>query len=86
MYVLVDTSVVPPSVALCEPEDFASFRVVVTTASHVWIDPSLLTGLMGYAADETWTEKFAGMVSYAAGKGWLDDQGRLRAHVEIKDA
>lgn len=85
MYLLVDTSVMPPSVELCEPDGFSSFRVAVTTASHVWIDPGLLSGLMGDTADDAWEQKLAGMVAYAAGKGWLDDQGRLRAHIEIND-
>ncbi len=33
-----------------------------------------------------WDEGFAGMVAYAAGKGWIDDDGAVRAHVEWRDA
>jgi len=30
MYIRVDTGEMPPSVTLCEPDDFTRFRVVVT--------------------------------------------------------
>jgi hypothetical protein len=48
----------------------------------VWIDPALLTELAG-ERDEAWAQKFADMVAFAAGKGWVDDRGRLRAHIEV---
>ncbi|GAA4127029.1 hypothetical protein [Actinomadura keratinilytica] len=47
----------------------------------MWIDPALLTELAG-ERDEAWAQKFAD-IAFAAGKGWVDDRGRLRAHIEV---
>ena len=63
-----------------EPEAFTLFTVVVVSSSH-----SRLTVLAGRADDPDWQQKLAGMVSYAGSKGWLDEQGRIRAHVETQD-
>ena len=60
-------------------------KVVVVTASHSWVDPADLTALAGRAGDPDWRQKLAGMVSYAESKGWLDEKGRIRAHVETQD-
>jgi hypothetical protein len=82
MYLRIDTSVIPPLVEVVEPDDFTSFKVVVGTTSHTWVDPSGLAALAGRAGDADWQDKLDGMVGYAETKGWLDEQGRLRAHVE----
>lgn len=84
MYILVDTRQVPPTVSLCDPDDFTSFRVVVETSPHVWVDPQEVTALAG-RADDAWTQKLAGMVAYASSKAWVDEQGRVRAHVEVAE-
>lgn len=85
MYLRIDSRTTPPLVEVVEPEDFTSFKVVVVTASHSWVDPADLTALAGRAGDPEWQQKLAGMVSYAESKGWLDGQGRIRAHVETQD-
>ncbi len=52
--------------------------------AHVVVDPVALRALAGPAATNAWEEGFAGMVAYAAGKGWLEDGGVV-AHVERRD-
>ena len=85
MYLRVDTTSTPPSVEVVEPDDFTSFKVVVVTPSHSWVDPAGLAALAGRAGDPEWEHNLAGMVGYAESKGWLDEQGRIRAHVEVQE-
>jgi hypothetical protein len=49
---------------------------------HVVVDPAALRALAGLAADERWEEDFAGMCAYAAGKGWVEPDGGILAHIE----
>lgn len=56
--------------------------VGVVTADHAFIDMDALTDLAGEDATPEWREAVAGMIAWAAGKGWTDDQGRVRAHIE----
>ena len=51
---------------------------------HVVVDPVALRALAGPAADEAWDEGFSGMCAYAAGKGWMEDDGVV-AHIERRD-
>ena len=85
MYLRVDTRSTPPHVELCEPEDFTAFKVVVVTAAHSWVDPSDLAELAGRSGDAEWQQKLTGMIGYAQSKGWIDEAGRIRAHVEIDE-
>ena len=48
---------------------------------HVVVDPVALRALAGPAATDDWEEGFSGMCAYAAGKGWMEDDGVV-AHVE----
>jgi hypothetical protein len=48
---------------------------------HVVVDLVALRALAGPAADEAWDEGFSGMCAYAAGKGWMEDDGVV-AHIE----
>lgn len=84
MYLRIDTGTTPPHVEVCEPEDFTAFKVVVVTAPHSWVDPGDLTALAGRGGDPEWQQKLAGMIGYAQSKGWTDDAGRIRAHIEIE--
>jgi hypothetical protein len=36
----------------------------------------------GRPLDPGWEARFGGMLEYAAGKGWIADDGAVRAHVE----
>ncbi len=50
---------------------------------HAWITADALVALAGEAADDDWRAGFAGMVTYARDKGFLDDAGTaIRAHLE----
>jgi hypothetical protein len=49
---------------------------------HVVVDPAALRALAGPAADETWDERFLEMCAYAAGKGWVEPDGGVLAHIE----
>lgn len=85
MYLRVDTRATPPLVEVVEPDDFSAFKVVIVTSSHSWVEPNELAALAGRADDPDWQRQLAGMMSYAQSKGWLDEQGRIRAHVETRE-
>jgi hypothetical protein len=50
--------------------------------AHVVVDPVALRALAGAAATPEWDEGFAGMCAYAAGKGWVEADGGILAHIE----
>ena len=52
---------------------------------HVVVDPVALRALAGPAATDRWDEGLAGMLSYAAGKGWVEPDGGVIAHIERRD-
>ena len=52
---------------------------------HVVVDPVALRALAGTAATDRWDESLAGMLSYAAGKGWMEADGGVLAHIERRD-
>lgn len=83
MYLRVDTRTTPPAVQVCEPEDFTAFKVVVVTAAHSWVDPADLGELAGRGGDAQWQQKLAAMIDLARSKGWTDENGRIRAHIEL---
>jgi hypothetical protein len=50
---------------------------------HVWISIDALKAASDRENNSDWQLAFAGMVSYAASNGWLDDSGiEMRAHLE----
>ena len=53
--------------------------------AHVVIDLVALRALAGPHATDEWDERLAGMVVYAAGKGWVDADGGVVAHIEPRD-
>ncbi len=50
--------------------------------AHVVVDPAAVRALAGPAADDRWDDGFAGMCAYAAGKGWVEPDGGVLAHIE----
>ena len=52
---------------------------------HVVVDPVALRALAGTAATDRWDESLAWMLSYAAGKGWMEADGGVLAHIERRD-
>ncbi len=52
---------------------------------HVVVDPVALRALAGEAATDEWDEGLAAMLTYAAGKGWVEPDGGVLAHIEHRD-
>ncbi len=48
----------------------------------VFVRPEAVRALAGASAGEAWGAGFAKMCEYAVSKGWVDDAGRIQAHVE----
>jgi hypothetical protein len=53
--------------------------------SHLVVDPIALRALAGSAATPEWDTGFEGMCTYAAGKGWVEADGGILAHIERRD-
>jgi hypothetical protein len=81
--VRVDLGSVPPVVEVLDPDDLGSLKAVIAVPQHTWIDQDLLRAGASEAGPGPAEEKFSAMVDYAARHGWVDDRGRLRAHLEI---
>ncbi|XPP26992.1 MAG: hypothetical protein ACNYNX_02080 [Leucobacter sp.] len=71
-------------VAVEGAEDLKSLSVRIESgSSHLWIRPEDIVALVGeLGSDPQWSEQFAGMIAYAASKGWTDESGAVRAHIE----
>ena len=48
---------------------------------HAWVPRATLLALHP-GADADWLQRLDAMAAYAAGKGWTDAEGRIRAHIE----
>jgi betaine-aldehyde dehydrogenase len=53
--------------------------------AHVVVDPAALRRLAGDAVTSSWEAGFEGMCAYAAGKGWVEADGGILAHIEGSD-
>lgn len=83
MRIEVDLATVPPGVALHEADDLRSLKVVVREAEHAHVTAETLRSLAGErTADPQWCQGLATMVAYARSKGWVREDGAIRAHVE----
>jgi hypothetical protein len=83
MYVEIDLTTVPPALALREADDFNGFKVVAGRPEHAYVTRDALRSLAGDRADDpAWQEQLEGMLAYASSKGWVRDDGAVRAHVE----
>lgn len=51
---------------------------------HVRLQPAVLRMLSELAGTSDWDARFDAMIGDAASKGWLDDQGRVRAHLTVQ--
>ncbi|KQQ83424.1 hypothetical protein [Arthrobacter sp. Leaf137] len=92
----------PGSVALDEPDDCTSFKVLLSDEARENLPGLLASASAGKLDDDDilvsvdwikgecagrigmgWNYRFANMLVYAAGKGWLSEDGtHVRAHVE----
>jgi hypothetical protein len=52
---------------------------------HVVVDPVALRALAGPTVTGEWEDGFVGMCEYAAGKGWVEADGGIVAHIERRD-
>jgi hypothetical protein len=82
MYIEIDLSAIPPVMALGEPDDFTSFKIVVREVEHARVPVDVLEDLAGErAADPAWRQGLKKMLDYAQQHGWVDERG-VRAHIE----
>lgn len=86
MYIEIDLESVPPTISLQEATDFTSFKVVATRPEHAHVSVAALRDLAGEerASDAAWAVNFDKMLAYAQSKGWVREDGAIRAHVEWK--
>jgi hypothetical protein len=49
---------------------------------HAWISPDWLRQASGRTDDPAWSQSFEGMLAYAAKKGWVNQDGAIRGHIE----
>jgi hypothetical protein len=61
-------------------EALSGLGVVDADGAHAVLDGAELKRLAN--AGDGWTADFDAMVEYARSKGWTDEQGRVRAHLE----
>jgi hypothetical protein len=64
------------------PAEAALGRVARPDGDAAWVSQAALRDLAPRGAGPGWQAGLAGMVAYARGRGWLDDQGDIRAHIE----
>ena len=95
MYIQVDQD---GPVTLADADNFRAFSVVsngvreklgealsglgTVDGDHAWLDAGAVKNLAGDGVGEQWHADFDAMVEFARSKGWTDDDGRVRAHVE----
>lgn len=85
------------NVALEDQDNFRAFKVVCAApigecekslgsvgrldGDHLWVSSAWLES--NGRPDEIWRTGLRKMIDYAASAGWTDDQGAVRAHIEI---
>lgn len=53
--------------------------------AHAYLEVAALRALAGDSArNEDWQNSFDGMIGYARSKGWVDQGGAVRAHIETE--
>ena len=53
---------------------------------HAWIEPEVVRTLAEDSVADDWDERFDAMVASAVSKSWVDEEGRIRAHIEWEAA
>lgn len=83
MYIEIDLAAVPPTATLAEPDDFKGFAVRASRPEHAYVPVEELRRLAGErASDPEWQSQLEGMLAYAESKGWVREDGAVRAHIE----
>lgn len=57
---------------------------VLHDKDHVWVRPDAIRAISPLAHLEDWESRFVAMCEGAAKHGFVDDLGRIRAHIELK--
>ncbi|WZH52334.1 MAG: hypothetical protein PIR53_20275 [Nocardioides alkalitolerans] len=86
MRIVSDHGEVPARTVLEETGSFDAFSIEIRVPSHTWVDRDILCELAGDAVDRAWLDRLDTMVAYAERQGWVDDRGRIRAHLEVVQA
>ena len=83
MYLELDLALVPPAIELREPDDFTAFKILVKPVDEAGVPLAVLRALAGKRAEDAeWQGNLERMLTYAAERGWIQDDGAIRAHVE----
>ncbi len=64
------------------PAEAALARVACPDGEVAWVCPDALRRLAPRGEDAGWQQGFARMVAFAETRGWVDQAGRVRAHIE----
>lgn len=68
---------------LHDAENFTALKAVARRVEHVWLTREEIERLAGGRSQEpTWREQFERMLEYAASKGWVNESGAIRVHVD----
>ncbi|MEY4339572.1 MAG: hypothetical protein RLZ14_1422 [Actinomycetota bacterium] len=69
-----------------EPGALGTLGEPTDDGTHAWLDVAVLRAAaeatLPASAREAWRSGFDGMIGYATSKGWTDERGRVRAHLE----
>ena len=85
MHIKVDLATCPPNCTLEERGAFSSFKVVVIGTEHTWVGADTLKSLAGEAGkDAAWQAELDRMLEFARTKGWMNQRGEIRAHVQLE--
>lgn len=57
-------------------------RIARPDGDHAWVAEPALRALAPGGGDPAWQQGLGGMIAFARSRGWVDDQGGIRAHVE----
>lgn len=64
------------------PAEAALARLARPDEEAAWVCPEALRRLSPRGEDVEWQRGFARMVAFAETRGWVDQAGRIRAHIE----
>ncbi|SFK22392.1 hypothetical protein [Falsiroseomonas stagni] len=65
-----------------EPAEAALARLARPDGEAAWVCPEALRRLSPCGEDVEWRQGVARMVAFAETRGWVDQAGRVRAHIE----
>jgi hypothetical protein len=83
MYIEIDLASVPPVTALHDGENFKEFKIVAARSEHAYVSVDRLAELAGELGDSAeWREQLDQMIAYAQSKGWVREDGAVRAHID----